>query len=207
MINPMHIDLIMHVTDSLAELPKDMSEGILFSEMWSHVNSKYSNEFDLDVLTEATTDNGITCLVNLGGDVYVDFFNLKARHYRIPSLQNKNQEYKNFERFDIKEGDVFMFPSHTEHKIIGDGAKYINFKVDHKKAIGSGKDKYRVEMTFSDTYYVIVNADSEEEARDIAYDINVSNFIHEWPEDPELDRIQSTRMTKWGKKMLKARKV
>ena len=100
-----------------------------------------------------------------------------------------------------------MFPSHTEHKIIGDGAKYINFKVDHKKAIGSGKDKYRVEMTFSDTYYVIVNADSEEEARDIAYDINVSNFIHEWPEDPELDRIQSTRMTKWGKKMLKARKV
>jgi hypothetical protein len=205
MINTMHVDLIMHVSNTLSDLPKEMSEDELFISMWSHVNSKFSNEFDLNILKEKTDDPGIICLVSTNGDVLVDFFNLKAKKYRIARLENK--KYKNFERFVIKEGDVLMFPSYIEHIIIGDGAKYINFKTDQKNGLTSDKNKYRVEVTFSDTYYIIVNADSEEDAKDVADNISISNFIHEWPKDPGLDRVQIARATRWGKKMLKAIKI
>jgi hypothetical protein len=201
----MNVDLIMHVTGTLNALPRDMSKNELFIQMWAHVNSKFSNEFDLDILKEKTDDPGIICLVSVNGIVFVDFYNLNEREYKIARLKDKAS--KNFERFIIKEGDVIMFPSHIEHIISGDGAEYINFKTKHKKGLTSNKNKYRVEVTFSDTYSIILNADSEEEAKDIAYDTDMSYFIHEWPKDPELERTQIARATRWGKKMLKAIKI
>lgn len=198
------VNLIMKVTGTLSDFTAKINPGDLEREMWSHVNSKYSNEFNIQILNEPTHHDGIACLVNSGEQTSITFFNLNKKKYRIPSLKNI---YKKTETFEIGPNDLIMFPSNIEYEIKGDGQKIMIFKVDERKGFGVGPNSYRVEVTFSDTYYINVNAKDEEEAKNIAYDINTSYWVHEWPQDKELERTQITRVSKWGKKNLRAYKV
>lgn len=194
----------MQVNASLPDLPKNMSEHDLEREMWAHVNSKYSNDFKIKVLKEQTNTDGIACLVNMSGDVSITFSELNKRYYKIPSLKN---QYVSEHTFNIGLNDLIMFPSNTKYKIDGDGAKLMIFKIEDMQEFGNGSNQYRVEVTFSDTYYIIVNADNEEDAKNIAYDIDTSNWVHEWPKDSDLERVQNTRMSRWGRKNLRSFKI
>lgn len=204
MNKPKKINLIMHVSGTLSDFPINIKQYDLEREMWAHVNSKYSSDFNIHVSTEQTLDYGIGCLTNIGESVSITLSGLHSRPYIIPSLKNN---YKDTETFIIGKNDLIMFPTNLEYEIHGDGAKFITFSISNKKNFGSGPNQYRVEVVFSDKYHILVNAEDEESAKDMAYDIDTSYWTHEWPNDPELERTQITRVSKWGKKNLKSFKV
>ena len=204
MTNIDNINLIMKVTGTLSDFPINLKPENLEQEMWAHVNSKYSNSFKVKVLQEQTLGEGIACLTNVGNHASVTFFNLEEGHYYVPSL---NDVYDSTQRFDIGNNDLIMFPTNIEYKVDGDGARLIIFQIDDLEHFGDGPNRYRVEVTFSDTYHINVNAKDEEDAKNIAYDINTSYWIHDWPKDKDLEKTQTTRVSKWGKKNLKAFKL
>lgn len=199
-----HVNLIMKVVGSLSDLPINIQPKDLEREMWANTNSKYSNSFNIEISSEHDLNDGIVCVSNSGGTTQVKLMGLKNKKFEIPNLKDR---YKDTEIFEISGNSILMFPSNINHEISGEGTNKIIFKVNDKKDFGHGENKYRVEVTFSDTYYIIVNADNEEKAKQIAYDINTSNWIHEWPHDPDLEKTQVTRMSKWGRKSLKAYQV
>ena len=100
-------------------------------------------------------------------------------------------------------GDGFLFSGSTKYSIPqGKVDKYV-FKVIDKPVHGNGQTIFRAEIIFSDKYYLDVYANSQDEAIDTAYEVGMEEWIHEWPEDKELDRWQNTRKSVWGKKMIR----
>jgi hypothetical protein len=198
------VNLIMQVTGTLSNFPRNLRSEELEMEMWAHINSKYSNAFKLKVMQEQTLSDGMACMANIGEKASITFFDMHKKYYEVPSLKDI---YNNEQTFDIGPNDVIMFPTHIKHKIEGDGAKVLIFQVTNKENFGNGENKYRVEVVFSDKYYIDINANSEEEAKNIAYDINTSYWIHEWPKDKDLEKTQVTRISKWGKKNLRSFKL
>jgi|DEB19_MinimDraft_3_1074340.scaffolds.fasta_scaffold00039_37 hypothetical protein len=100
-------------------------------------------------------------------------------------------------------GDGFLLLNSTNYTITHGKIDTYKFRIVNKKNYGNGEKIYRAEIIFSDKYYLDVLANNKEEALNIAYSIGMEEWVHEWPEDKELDRWQSTRKSKWGKKMIK----
>ena len=103
----------------------------------------------------------------------------------------------------LPKNSIFITVNNFPYSVVFGEYEIFKFKVIEKPQFGNGKFIYRAEITFSDTYYIDVFANNEQEAIDYAYHIEMPNWIHEWPEDPELDREQITRCSKWGKKMIR----
>jgi uncharacterized protein YneR len=72
------------------------------------------------------------------------------------------------------------------------------------KSFGTGSNKYEVTAVLRDEYTIEVEADSEEEANRIAYDIDLSEWHHNELDTDLNDRVL-IRMARWGN--LSSRKV
>jgi hypothetical protein len=131
------------------------------------------------------------CLVSKGKKTRVE---IDARsHESFPTI------------YDLPNNSILIGVSNLPFNVTIGEYELSKFKVVEKPSFGKGAKLYRTEITFSDTYYINVFADSEQHAIDQAYRIDMPNWTHEWPVDPELDRHQVTRSSKWGKKMISAK--
>lgn len=65
------------------------------------------------------------------------------------------------------------------------------------KSFGSGSKTYKVTAVLRDEYTLDVKADSEEEAVDLAFNINIADWKHEEIE-PHLTERAIVRMARWG---------
>lgn len=208
MIDLKNIDLVLHAQNTLSVNAKNLSTESLIRECWGNVNSKYRNKFNIEILKTQPSNSGIVAITNSGGNLSITLHDLQPS-YEVPSLEifpGYEIQVKESETFNIGESDVLMFPSTLKYDIVGDNGNVTIFSITEKQIPGDGKTQYRVEVTFSDTYFLIVNADSDNEAKEIAYDVDMSYWDHEWP-NPLLEKIHGIRKSRWGKSSMKAYKL
>jgi hypothetical protein len=65
------------------------------------------------------------------------------------------------------------------------------------KSFGTGSNKYEVTAVLRDEYTIEIEADSEEEAARLAYNIDISEWHHKELETNLVDRVL-VRMARWG---------
>lgn len=174
---------------------KRSHNSIIISDMYFVAKSKYGLEHGIDVLNEPSEDYGIVLILCPGKEVEIKF------------LDDIINGEKNDKSIKIHSGGFILFPSHLRYVLVsGEPMKHI-YKISDFKENGEGPNKYRVSIDFIDTYRIDVRASSESDAIDYAYSVGMHNWIHEWNQDPDLDQYLNLRVTKWGKKNIKAIKI
>jgi hypothetical protein len=129
----------------------------------------------------------------------------KIKIRKPESLKTPDMSIDNI--FDMPNNSILITTNSRNPEVLDGNFILKKFKIIRKPKIGTGDRLYRAEITFSDTYHINVFADNEKDALNIAYEIEISNWEHDWPNDPELDRNQRTRHSAWGKKMIEVKEI
>lgn len=180
----------------LSDLSFRLPEQMLTHQLFSNVNSKYANQFNIGIFEEPGDEFGISALTSHSSNSVVRFLS--------DQIQINEDESATF---NVEASDVLMFPKHIPFEVLDGEVTIKTFKTGNFPVLGDGDTKFKVEVTFADNYSIDVYANSEQEAIDFAYDTPMSYWVHHWEEDQELERFTTTRRTRWGKKMLKIGKT
>jgi hypothetical protein len=174
---------------------KRSHDSVIKDDMYYVAKSKYGLEHGIDVLNESSEDYGIVLILCPGKEVEIEF---------LDEISNGEKNNKNIK---IHSGGFILFPSHLRYVLVsGEPMKHM-YKISDFKENGEGLNKYRVSIDLIDTYRIDVRANSESDAIDYAFGIGMHNWIHEWNQDPDLDQYLNLRVTKFGKKNIKAIKI
>lgn len=124
------------------------------------------------------------------------------------------ERYLGMTYYSLTKGDIMVFTGMTPSKI--ELTKELNpsfdkdflsypyevrkFKMQKKVAKGNGKNKYKVSITFSDTYEIEVMGDSPEDAKRTAMGLGFHHWDHIYdatPENWQEFKHQKVRYTTW----------
>lgn len=142
---------------------------------------KFANRFNISIEKEYNSLNDyIIMIVSLTDDNKIFF---PAFNETIKLNRGGIAAFKNIVQFNI-------FKSHKEFKF---------FTKPGKKIFGNGSNKYQVACLIQDMYKIDILANTEEEARLIAKDINISYWDHPGygPEENIYYKVLM-RHAKWG---------
>jgi len=108
-------------------------------------------------------------------------------------IEFPDKEYK----INLNTSGSLLFYEKINYKIL-QGDVFINiFEIDPKEKFGNGKNEYRITSVIRDIYKINVMADSEEEARQIASNVDLCNWNH-LDIDVDLPEIKLTKYSRWG---------
>lgn len=191
-----NIDLVRPGFGLLSTTPSNET----YKQMLDSTRSKFSEIGDFYVIDDDPGEDKFyaICIVTYGN-------NTKIKINKPDYLKTDNLLIDNV--FNMPDSSIFITINSRNPEILEGNFILKKFKITRKPKIGSGSKSYRAEITFSDKYYIDVFADSEQDAIQTAYETDISNWVHDWPNDPELDRNQTTRNSVWGKKMISVRTV
>jgi|694.fasta_scaffold139132_6 hypothetical protein len=170
------------------------NETDLINELHPICFSKFAYLIKKDIQKNIVEKNGIAVLSPIQNNTMIQVFDGSEEVF----------QYK----MNIK--DVLMLPDYFTINVTPHEAfiKYI-FSIGNDLKFGKGSNKYEVSITFSDTYKIVVDADSEIDAINQADSLGIHKFNHEWPDNTynEYDRISLIRNTSWNKNMYKVKKI
>jgi hypothetical protein len=108
------------------------------------------------------------------------------------------QEGEMVSRIEMSKGDLLVFPSELRHQFESN-QNIIVVKVPYFKKLETsrGPNKYKVTSRLIDEYEIIIYANSEDEARDIAKNTSISKWKH-LDLFPEISDRKIIRYSKWG---------
>jgi hypothetical protein len=170
------------------------NETDLIDELHRICFSKFSYLIKKDIQKNIVEKNGIIVISPIQNNTEIQVFDESDEIF----------QYKMNTKDVLLLPDYFTISAKPHNAFI----KYI-FPVGDDLKFGKGENKYEVSITFSDTYKIIVDANSEADAIDQADSLGIHKFDHEWPDNTqnEYDRVSLTAYTSWNKNMYKVKKI
>lgn len=203
---------IVHSSDYFADILKQIDPGILHQEAFVVTKSKLTtNDFGegkspIDILDESPEGSDLFCTVLIATeDVNVYFDKIEDNEYYNHDLM-----------FPMHNGDLLSYFGIAPSKIEplntnNEPFKIFKFKVIPKQPKGKGLYKYKLSITFSDTYEIEIFANTENEAKEQALIRGFSEWDHlyDYVNKDKIKEYQSQRIrhSVWHPDQIKIEKI
>lgn len=130
---------------------------------------------------------------------YLDDLNKK---FNVISLVCKSKEAVVYfpERdytFNMKTSSLLLFYEKIKYEILEGEIILNSFEIDPKPVFGAGDSEYQITSVVRDIYKIKVRANSEEEAKAIANNIDLCDWNH-LDIDRDLPEIKLMKYSRWG---------